>query len=85
MFVSHEADIDNYISSLIENHESTMHGPNSSITLINTLFEPNEFNEIIGWTKTNINDDGDIGVISNDIIKNIYSNETLGNLISLSV
>lgn len=85
MFVSHEADIDNYISQLIKNHQSTMHGPNSSITLINTLFEPNEFNEISGWTKTKINDDGDIGVISNDIIKNIYSNETLGNLISLSV
>lgn len=86
MFIKYEDEVDSYISSLIEEHEKSLHNDkNAPITLINTLFEPNEFNDIRGWTKTESDEQLHIDVISNDIIKNIYSNESLGNLISLSV
>lgn len=85
LFINNETDIDSYIRSLIEQHEQELHNADSTITQINTLFEPREFNEISGWTKTIKDDDSKIDVISNDIIKNIYSNDTLGDMISLSV
>lgn len=53
MFIKYEDEVDSYISSLIEEHEKSLHNDqNAPITLINTLFEPNEFNDIRGWTKT---------------------------------
>lgn len=85
LFINNETDIDSYIRYLIEQHEQELHNADSTITQINTLFEPREFNEISGWTKTTKDDDSKIDVISNDIIKNIYSNDTLGDIISLSV
>ena len=64
MFIKYEDEVDSYISSLIEEHEKSLHNDqNAPITLINTLIESIECNEKRRWTKKETKEKSHIDVI----------------------